>query len=68
MTRGFEQRLQRLADAVRSDELRGGLIGIEKEGLRLSPDGLIAQTPHPRTLGAALTHPYITTDYSEALL
>src|SRR5690606_13474020 len=28
----------------------------------------LAQTPHPRTLGSALTHPRLTTDYSEALL
>lgn len=42
--------------------------GIEKEGLRVSRDGYIAQTPHPKALGSALTHPRITTDYSEALL
>ena len=27
-----------------------------------------AQTPHPAALGSALTHPWITTDYSEALI
>ncbi len=43
-------------------------IGLEKESLRVSPDGHIAQTDHPRSLGSALTHPNITTDYSEALL
>jgi glutamate--cysteine ligase len=48
--------------------LCGGLKGIEKESLRISKDGFIAQTPHPKALGAALTHPYITTDYSEALI
>lgn len=48
--------------------LHASLKGLEKESLRVSPDGLIAQTPHPRALGSALTHPYITTDYSEALL
>lgn len=42
--------------------------GIEKEGLRVTPDGKMAQTPHPHALGSALTHPYITTDFSEALL
>ncbi len=52
---------------------RQGLIGrlrrgIEKEGLRADPHGMIAATPHPRYLGSKLTHPYITTDYSEALL
>ena len=48
--------------------LAGGLKGLEKESLRLSLDGKIAQTPHPAALGSALTHPWITTDYSEALI
>ncbi len=42
--------------------------GIEKESLRVDADGILAQTSHPRELGSALTHPSITTDYSEALL
>ena len=42
--------------------------GIEKEGLRVDAQARIAQTPHPAALGSKLTHPYITTDYSEALL
>jgi glutamate--cysteine ligase len=40
--------------------------GVEKESLRALADGSLALTPHPRTLGAALTHPSITTDYSES--
>lgn len=48
--------------------LAGGLKGIEKESLRISKAGNISQTSHPQCLGAALTHPHITTDYSEALL
>ncbi len=42
--------------------------GIERETLRFRPDGGLSQEPHPAVLGSALTHPYITTDYSEALL
>lgn len=42
--------------------------GIEKEGLRVTPQGRLAQTEHPKALGSALTHSEITTDYSEALL
>lgn len=42
--------------------------GIEKESLRVSPSSELAQSLHPETLGSALTHPKITTDYSEALL
>ena len=48
--------------------LCGGLKGIEKESLRIGKEGFIAQTPHPKSLGSALTHPHITTDYSEALI
>lgn len=53
---------------IPAELLQGGSIGIEKEGLRVGVDGCIAQSPHPPTLGSALTNPYITTDYSEALL
>src|SRR5438034_5837638 len=42
--------------------------GIEKESLRVRPDGTLAMTPHPAALGSALTHPHITTDFSEAQL
>ena len=42
--------------------------GIEKESLRVDADGSLAQTRHPDALGSALTHSFITTDYSEALL
>lgn len=42
--------------------------GLEKESLRVTPEGHVAQTPHPAALGSALCHPWITTDYSEALL
>ncbi|MGH8161036.1 MAG: glutamate--cysteine ligase [Gammaproteobacteria bacterium] len=46
---------------------RRGLRGLEREALRVTPEGNIAQTPHPAALGSALTHPQITTDFSEAL-
>ncbi len=48
--------------------VRHGLRGIEKECLRVDSEGQLSRKPHPRALGAALTHPHITTDYSEALL
>jgi glutamate--cysteine ligase len=48
--------------------IQNGLKGCEKEGLRITPEGSISLSPHPVQLGAALTHPNITTDYSEALL
>ncbi len=40
--------------------------GIEKESLRVTATGHLAGTPHPVALGSALTHPHITTDFSEA--
>ncbi|MFZ2312254.1 MAG: glutamate--cysteine ligase [Methylobacter sp.] len=61
-------RLEQLRASGHQRLICGGLKGIEKESLRMSKDGFIAQTPHPKALGAALTHPYITTDYSEALI
>ena len=51
-----------------AERLRGMRRGIEKESLRVRPDGALAQTPHPLELGAALTHPHITTDFSESQL
>ncbi|MEE2820312.1 MAG: glutamate--cysteine ligase [Pseudomonadota bacterium] len=54
---------------VLSQLFSGMRFGIEKEGLRVDRfSGDLAQTPHPKDLGSALTHPHITTDYSEALL
>lgn len=64
----LQQRLIQLRDAGQKGFLAGGKKGVEKESLRVTRDGGIAQTPHPQGLGSALTHPYITTDYSEALL
>ena len=64
----FDHRLKRLSGARLGPLLVRGRKGLEKESLRVTRDGLIAQTPHPEALGSALTHPYLTTDYSEALL
>ena len=50
------------------DRLKGIRRGIEKESLRAKADGALAMTPHPVALGSALTHPHITTDYSESQL
>lgn len=42
--------------------------GIERETLRIQADGKLSTQCHNKALGSALTHPYITTDYSESLL
>jgi glutamate--cysteine ligase len=67
MYRMVDQRLERLT-RIDADCLLAGGRGVEKESLRVTASGRIATTPHPRALGAALTHPWITTDYSESLL
>ena len=48
--------------------LKQCLHGIERECLRVTDEGRLAQTPHPDALGSALTNEQITTDYSESLL
>ena len=42
--------------------------GVEREALRVLKEGKLSEQPHRHALGSALTHPYITTDYSETLL
>src|ERR1700694_4699916 len=58
----LEERLSALPREVLNSLRRG----IEKESLRVQPDGMLATTPHPALLGSALTHPHITTDFSES--
>ncbi|MBA4109529.1 MAG: glutamate--cysteine ligase [Leptothrix sp. (in: Bacteria)] len=48
------------------ERLKGIRRGIEKESLRVHPDGRLALTPHPAALGSALASPSITTDFSES--
>lgn len=64
----FDARLRWLRETGNADLIRRGLRGIEKESLRVDTHGRLSRRDHPRALGAALTHPYLTTDYSEALL
>ena len=67
----FEKRLAALADTGATEAgttLAGGLKGVEKESLRVDVDGRLSTRPHPVRLGSALTNPFITTDFSEALL
>ena len=60
--------LQERLRALGPERLKGIRRGIEKESLRTQPNGALALTPHPKQLGSALTHPHITTDYSESQL
>lgn len=61
-------KLQQRLGAIPLARLKGIRRGIEKESLRSQPDGKLALTPHPAALGSALTHPHITTDFSESQL
>ena len=60
--------LQERLHSLSPEQLRGMRRGLEKESLRAQPGGQLALTPHPKALGSALTHPHITTDYSESQL
>ncbi len=62
------KQLQALAQPNAREAITGINRGIEKESLRITAEGKLAQTPHPARLGSALTHGSITTDYSESLL
>jgi glutamate--cysteine ligase len=66
--KNFERRLAGLINSGERAVLRGGRKGVEKESLRVAPDGVIAQTRHPQALGAPLTNEHITTDFSESLI
>ncbi len=62
MTDSLRTRLSAIEPAT----LRGISRGLEKESLRATADGNLSMRPHPRALGAPLTHPRITTDFSES--
>lgn len=57
-----------LATRNNASLLTGILRGAEREALRVTPEAKLACSPHPDGLGSALTHPQITTDFSEALM
>ncbi len=58
----------RALGSLTPSRILGILRGVEKESLRTLADGSLALTPHPQGLGSALTHPHITTDFSESQL
>ena len=68
MSSVVKRRLRSLVQALGPSPFAGRRVGVEKESLRVDRAGYISQRPHPAELGSALTHPTITTDFSEALL
>ena len=60
---------QRLAIIEKNPEsLVGFGRGVERETLRVQPNGALSKKTHPYAFGSALTHSTITTDYAESLL
>ncbi len=68
MSQLLTARLKQLHQAQWKQTIQGIRRGIERETLRVNPNGTLSQTDHPKALGSALTHPLITTDFSESLL
>lgn len=68
MSANLKQRLNQLNASPSLTSLAKSSRGIEKEALRVDSNGAIAQSAHPQAMGSALSNPYITTDFSEALL
>ena len=58
--------ISKALDGLAAQRIQGMRRGVEKESLRALPGGGVAMTPHPASLGSALTHPHITTDFSES--
>ena len=66
MTSRLEHSIDALA-ASSGKHLLGRLArGIEKESLRVLPNGNLSHATHPTGLGSAMTHPLITTDFCES--
>ena len=64
----FSNQLRRLEQPANISLLLEIKRGLEKENLRVTPQGYLSEKKHLSELGSALTHPSITTDFSEALL
>ncbi|GAA4503215.1 glutamate--cysteine ligase [Pseudaeromonas paramecii] len=60
--------LSGFSSADRLSSLRGIRRGLEREALRITPEGRLSMQDHPAGLGAALTHSHITTDYAESMM
>ncbi|PSW09467.1 glutamate--cysteine ligase [Photobacterium sanctipauli] len=62
----FSQRLQQVA--ANPDSLTQIGRGLEREALRITPEGGLSAEQHPVGLGSALTNKWVTTDFAESLL
>ena len=64
----FKSTLQALSLPANRSAIVGIKRGIERETLRITEQGRLSAKQHAAALGSPLTHPSITTDFSEALL
>ncbi|MBB1295247.1 MAG: glutamate--cysteine ligase [Pseudoalteromonas rhizosphaerae] len=67
-THDLTKALAALAPEQHKYAIKGIQRGIEREALRIKPNGVISQQGHPKGVGCALTNGHITTDFSESLL
>lgn len=58
--------LQKLKSLFNKEELLRGMIGIERETLRVYDDGNLSFSHHPEVFGDKAHNAYITTDFSES--
>jgi len=68
LTKSLDDYLQAFSQPQYQTSLAEISRGVEREALRVLKEGKLSEQPHRHELGSALTHPYITTDYSETLL
>ncbi|EGT3617083.1 bifunctional glutamate--cysteine ligase GshA/glutathione synthetase GshB [Clostridium perfringens] len=63
---------ENLLKIIKSEKLEDYFIkanfGLEKENVRVTEDGKLALTPHPKAFGNKDRNPYIKTDFSESQL
>lgn len=58
--------LELLKNKFDKEDIMAASFGIEREALRVDPQGKLAQTKHPEAFGDKMMNPYITTDFSES--
>ena len=63
----FKKRIETLKKSF-LNPLKGSFRGIEREALRVEPNGFLSSQGHFKSLGSSLLHPNITTDFSESQL
>ena len=64
----FRKRLEAWRGSPDRGAFRDIKVGLEREALRVDAEAALSRKPHPEALGSPLTHPHITTDYSEVMI